>query len=219
MTYSALRFAILVAALVLSGCSAPVLREGIAASKNVVALKLLGTEQEGPPLEVTWRVLTPPAIILPDRDGTQAGASLRIGGSAAMQTAPHKVPVRYNVSWSGLRDANAETPTKITLRDAAGARAVVLQFQKGHLRVLTADKEFSEPKYSTTQAHRVSIILNMGPNPTIAVNINQGEETLYTTHPLNVLDPAFSSLDTIDIDVSSSGGDYYIAEFAAVPTG
>jgi hypothetical protein len=66
-------------------------------------------------------------------------------------------------------------------------------------------------------AHRVSLILDMTTEPTVAVDITQGGLPLFTSPPLPVKHGAFRGLHQLDVDVSSDAAAYHIAGVVVEP--
>lgn len=205
--------------LTMSGCGSELVQDGFAVTRNAALIPFTKSEPEAPqtpePLAVSWNVLASPVSIA----GQNTDQTSRIGGHAVLSTADHAVPERYRVTWSGLRDSAAEEPTRVTLRDADGDRALTLQFEGNRLRVITA-KEDVYPKltFDVEATHHVAVVLNMSPRPTVAIDIREGKIPLYTTPPMAVLDKGFDALEAMEVEVTSEGTSYYLADFQAVAT-
>lgn len=208
------------AALLLTACGTSLGQDRLAVTRNAGLLPFgkvgPSTPETSKIVPVAWEVLASPVTISP---AGPEGAASKVGGHAVLQTAAHDVPKRYRVTWSGLRDTRAETPTRLTLRDAQGDRALVLHFEDDRLRVINgAEDDFPRLTYSATKAHDVTVILTMGKRPTVAIDIREDKIPLYTTPPVDVLDRGFSELDALEIEVSAKGTTYHISDFEAVPT-
>ncbi len=207
------------AALLLTACGASV-QDRLEVTRNA-GLWPLGKSQAASAAEapkaipVSWDVRTSPVTIAPEG----AKAASKVGGHAVLQAAPHAIPKRYQVSWSGLRDTHDATPTRLTLRDTSGNRAIVLQFEKDRLRVINgAEDPYPHLTFSKTETHHVTLVVTTGARPTVAIDVRQGKIPLYATPPIAVLDKDFNGVGALEIEAAAEGTTYHITDFQAVPT-
>lgn len=214
MKISSKAVAMAFSALSLGGCAEVILNSNLNQFQDMAFLDFF----EGGPIpglpegDAIGQVFAPASVQTDPVPGI-SGRAMQINGRVQLNTADHSQPEIYQVAWVGLRDNQAPTPTRITLRDEAGDVALRIEFEPQGISIVSGTITGLAPApYSTTVAHVVSIVIRPGQPDGVDVKITQGDTVLLDRARLEVLDPDFDTLDEIVFDSQSSAGTYYAQE-------
>jgi hypothetical protein len=151
-----------------------------------------------------------PVPVRIDPVSKMSGPAIVVQGQVTLDTAEHSQNERYDIVWSGVRTSAHAQPTQITLIDAAGARALRIDFERQGLSVVTGTITGLPPiPYSRTQPHQIEIDLRPGEAAGVDIKITQSGEVLFERTGLEILDPEFEQLDQLKFDSPIEASPYY----------
>lgn len=138
------------------------------------------------------------------------GAVIEVLGQVGLSTMEHVPAERYDVAWVGVRTTAHPDPTRITLLDAAGERALRIDFERQGLSVVTGTITGLAPiPYSNTVPHQIDVTVRPGEAEGVDVKITQAGEVLFERTGLEILDGDFGLLDAVLFDSPLTAGPYY----------
>lgn len=169
-------------------------------------------------IKTHWQIDRAPVRFATALDGAETSQDVDIQGSATAVAAPHAQPEAYLITWEGRRTTHAQEATVIAVKDGQGRPALELRFEGTRLRII-AEIEDAFPKltFSAEASHQIELKLTTGKNPTIAVNIMEGDRPLYTSAPLPVMDADFGRLDAISVNVGAEETGYEMSKLVLRP--
>ncbi len=199
--------------LLLAGCAATPITERFAPLRDNTVSRFLSPDAPADALLATsWRIDAAPVQFDTPDASALSDQRLHIGGQATLSVENHPVPDGYRIVWKGQRASHAAEPTRITLRDAAGARALVVMFEEERLRVISAGEEdFPLLTYAVDTTHTVVADITMSIRPTVAIDIKEGRKPVYTMPPRPVLDSGFRGLSQIEVAVVPGETTYHMS--------
>lgn len=138
------------------------------------------------------------------------GAAIEVLGQIVLNTSDHASADRYDVTWIGLRTTADRNPTRITLTDASGERALRIDFERKGFSVVTGTIIGLAPiPYSRTKPHRIELSIRPGQSAGIDIKVTQDDNTLFERTGLEILDGEFGQLDAVVFDSPAAAGTYY----------
>lgn len=205
--------AIAAGSVLLAGCTATPITDRFAPLRDNTVTRFLGPDAPSDSvLATSWSIDAAPVQFDTANAGDLQDQRLHIGGQATLSVENHPVPDGYRIVWKGQRASHAAEPTRITLRDASGARALVVMFEEERLRVLSAGEEdFPLLTYAVDTTHTVVADINMSIRPTVAIDIREGRKPIYTMPPRPVLDSGFRGLSQIEVAVGPGQTTYHMS--------
>ncbi|MEJ2503894.1 MAG: hypothetical protein P8177_11385 [Gemmatimonadota bacterium] len=149
-------------------------------------------------------------------DGPLDGNALRIDDTEVRyRAATHAVPDRYQITWTGLRDNHASAPTRIRVEDGNGREAIALRFVGNDLSIQAGEQLPGPATFSTTQAHAVTLVIDMGGAKFARVTVEEDGNTLFETPQLDLIDSDFSRLNIVGFQ-SADGVSYFMRDLIGI---
>jgi hypothetical protein len=202
-------------AALLGGCTPIILSSNLDEYRDGTALALDPGSRDipgDPDGDLTTNAI-PSVFVTASGTDRMTGHELQIGGGRIdYRPADHDVPDTYVITWRGVREnRTSSAQTDIRIQDSAGRNAVIVRLEENRFTVREGGGvQVPQEPYSASLPHDVQITLDMGSNPIgVFVRAQEGGAILYDSPRLELLDPEFSSLHTIQIE-SQEPASYFL---------
>ena len=212
-------FSCVIAFVLVGACAQGVLRvdqDRYSAGTSLQSLQ--GSVILGPPDGDRFGLVVPPASISDDGPGT-IGRAVRIGDRIEFIAQAHDAPDRYQVVWTGAREATTSGVslrgvTQVILRDDAGDEALRIRYQFNQLEIIWDGDSPGPVTLQPSVPHEVSVVLHMrGATSAADVTVTQGDTVILSRPNLSLIDGEFTRLEVVEVRTDV---DYYMKDLIAV---